>query len=83
MSTPATILTLKVYIETTAQTKTLRFSGDEAVAEIIKEIREKTGEGGADFGIFVPANPLSKMPGQWLERNRALRFYNIKNDVCF
>jgi len=80
MSTPATILTLKVYIETTGQTKTLRFSGDEAVAEIIKEIREKTNEGGADFGIFVPANPVTKAPGQWLERNRALRFYNIKND---
>jgi len=50
------------------------------VAEIIREIKEKTGEGGRDFGLFLPPNPVIKQHGLWLERNRALRYYSIKND---
>eukprot|EP01125_Pyxidicula_operculata_P006605 TRINITY_DN227_c1_g1_i1.p1 TRINITY_DN227_c1_g1~~TRINITY_DN227_c1_g1_i1.p1 ORF type:complete len:2471 (-),score=884.91 TRINITY_DN227_c1_g1_i1:132-7544(-) len=74
------ILNLKVFIQKSGAAKVLRFGSDMSVAECLKEILEKTGEGGRDHGLFLPPNKESGKKGQWLSKNKALRFYGIKNN---
>lgn len=47
---------VKVLLEATGVTKTMRFLLDSAVAEVIKEIRVKTEVGGLDHGLFFAGN---------------------------
>jgi len=51
-----------------------------AVADVIKDIRAQCPQAGKDHGIYLPPDPAKKTSGQWLARNRAIRFYQIKTD---
>lgn len=59
------------------KTKTMRFTGNMSIAECLKDIREKTEEGGADHGLFRPKNDLKHRQSAWLALNRTLFFYDI------
>src|SRR3989338_6378279 len=51
-----------------------------SIHEVIAEIREKTSMGGADHGIFQPAqsgNPKAR----WLRSDKTLRFYDIQSGM--
>jgi N-terminal or F0 domain of Talin-head FERM len=74
-------LSLKVFLETQGVTKTMRFGQQMSVAEVTKEIQERTGTGGADHGIFVPANEEMEEVGKWLLPDRTLQFYDIHTGV--
>lgn len=73
------ILSLKVFIQTTGLTKTFRFGSEMAVAEVIREVKSKSNitTPVGDHGLFLPPNPETGKKAVWLERNKALRFYNI------
>ncbi|PRP75658.1 actin binding protein, partial [Planoprotostelium fungivorum] len=72
-------LNLKVLVEPTGQTKKMKFTADMGVGEAIVTIREKTEVGGADFGLFMPANLRETNP-KWLKDNRTLAAYGLEND---
>jgi len=69
-------LSLKVFMVQANKTTTMRFNGEMSVAEATKSIREKTGEGGADHGIFLPPIP-GKTTGRWLKDDRTLQYYDL------
>ncbi len=76
------ILSLRIFVQANNTTKTMRFGSDMSVAEVLREISEKSGvEGGKDHGLFSPPNRENGKKGFWLSRNRALRFYAIQNNV--
>jgi len=79
MTSNAAILSLKVFIQKTGATKTLRLAGDMSCGEAVKEIQEKeTGApGGRDHGLFLPPNKESGKKGAWLDPSKSLRFYGI------
>lgn len=82
MANKDAILSLRIFIQQTQTTKTMRFGADMSVGEILKEIAEKDGvEGGKDHGMFSPPNKETGKKGYWLARNRALRFYGIQSNV--
>jgi len=58
MTTNAAIISIKIFIQKTGATKTLRLAGDMSCHEAIKEIQEKetAGAGGKDHGLFLPHN---------------------------
>ena len=51
------------------------------VYDVGKELRERFGDsvGGADHGIFLPSEEISKR--KWLAPGRKLEFYDLKNGV--
>lgn len=72
-------LALKVLIETTGQTKKMKFNADASVSETLQLIREKTESGGPDFGLFQPAS-IKEPTAKWLKENRTLAAYNLETD---
>jgi hypothetical protein len=60
--------------------KSMKFSPDAPIWEIVKEIQEKTGEGGNDHLLYQPAQFGNK--SRWLLANHTLRFYDIQSNVC-
>lgn len=76
------ILSLRIFVQSTGATKTMRFASDMSVAEILREIADKGSvEGGRDHGLFSPPNKETGKKGFWLAKNRALRFYGIGSNV--
>lgn len=76
------ILSLRIFVQATGATKTMRFASDMSVAEILREIADKGSvEGGRDHGLFSPPNKETGKKGFWLAKNRALRFYGIGSNV--
>jgi hypothetical protein len=75
------IISLKVFVQSTGLTKTMRFGWDLSVAEAIREIREKANiqQATRDHGLFCPPTPSK--PGFWMQKNRALRFYGLTSNV--
>jgi hypothetical protein len=55
-----------------------------AVGEVFKEIKTKSNitTPTGDHGLFLPPNPETGKKAVWLEKNKALRFYNIPSGVC-
>jgi len=51
------------------------------IAEVIREAREKFGEGGQDHGIFRPVSKGIK--AGWLKSNHTLKFYDIQTGVIY
>jgi len=83
MTTNAAIISIKIFIQKTGATKTLRLAGDMSCHEAIKEIQEKeTGAtSGRDHGLFLPPNKETGKKGSWLDPNKSLRFYGIMTGV--
>jgi len=44
---------LKVFVTAQDKTVVMRFNMDMGVSEVLKQIKEKTGEGGADHGLYL------------------------------
>ncbi len=44
---------LKIFFSTTGLTKTMRFTQTMSVSETLKDIKDKTGEGGRDHGTLI------------------------------
>lgn len=58
----------------------MKFSNDQPIWEILKEIQEKQGgEGGQDHGLFQP--PANGKKGRWLKPNHTLKFYDVQSGV--
>jgi hypothetical protein len=70
-------LTLKVWLEQENVVKALKFGNAMSIAEVTKEIRERTESGGADHGVFLPGDEEKGEPGQWLRNDKTLGFYDI------
>lgn len=67
-------------------TKTMRFAESMSVAEALKQIQEKTPEGGGgkDHWLFKPLNEDSgPKGGKWLRPERTLEFYDLRANVIF
>eukprot|EP00179_Madagascaria_erythrocladioides_P023475 CAMPEP_0198344436 /NCGR_PEP_ID=MMETSP1450-20131203/67599_1 /TAXON_ID=753684 ORGANISM="Madagascaria erythrocladiodes, Strain CCMP3234" /NCGR_SAMPLE_ID=MMETSP1450 /ASSEMBLY_ACC=CAM_ASM_001115 /LENGTH=590 /DNA_ID=CAMNT_0044049691 /DNA_START=77 /DNA_END=1845 /DNA_ORIENTATION=+ len=71
-------LALKVRVVKIDQVKTMRFAQNMSVSEACKQLRDKTGEGGADHGLFQPG--AGRRPSRWLRPDRTLQFYDLKSD---
>ena len=52
-----------------------------SVSETLRDIKEKTGEGGRDHGLMRPADPKTGRTAKWLQLDRTLQFYDIKAGV--
>ncbi len=74
-------LSLRIFIQANNQQKTMRFMQDMAVAECLKEIKEKTNVGGGDHGLFQPAH--GETGARWLKENRTLQYYSLTSNVNF
>jgi hypothetical protein len=61
--------------------KSFRFSIDQPIGELVKDIREKIGDesSGKDHALFQAG--AKGRPPRWLKNNRTLKFYNINNGV--
>lgn len=70
---------LKILVSATGAAKVLRLAPDMTIAEVLKEIKEKTEIGGADHGLYQAAFK-GKKP-RWLQKNRTLKYYDITNNV--
>jgi talin len=70
---------LKISVSATGAAKVLRFAPDMTIAEVLKEIKEKTEIGGADHGLYQAAFK-GKKP-RWLQKNRTLKYYDITNNM--
>jgi len=82
MANKDAILSLRIFVQSSNTTKTMRFGNDMSVGEMLKEIAEKGGvEGGKDHGLFSPPNKETGKKGFWLAKNRALRFYGIGSNA--
>lgn len=73
-------ISLKVEIFATGAVKTMRFTQMMSVGEAALVIHEKTGEGGADHGLFQPPEAGVRF-GRWLSPDRTLQFYDLKSGV--
>jgi talin len=72
-------VTVKITSQKSNTTKSFRFPIDFTIAEVIRECRDKFGEGGQDFGIFKPATKGSK--ARWLKPNHTLKYYDIQSGM--
>ena len=70
-------LSLKVWLEQENVVKTMKFGQAMSIAEVTKEIRERTESGGADHGVFLPGDEEKGEPGIWLRADKTLGFYDI------
>eukprot|EP01123_Difflugia_compressa_P001391 TRINITY_DN115_c0_g2_i1.p1 TRINITY_DN115_c0_g2~~TRINITY_DN115_c0_g2_i1.p1 ORF type:complete len:1556 (-),score=395.56 TRINITY_DN115_c0_g2_i1:1402-6069(-) len=79
MTSNAAIISIKVFIQKTGATKTLRLAGDLSCGESVKEIQDKEpgAAGGRDHGLFLPPNKETGKKGAWLDPSKSLRFYGI------
>jgi talin len=61
--------------------KSFRFSVDQPIGELARDIREKIGDEGSgkDHALFQAGTKAR--PPRWLKNNRTLKFYNINNGV--
>ena len=57
----------------------MKFGQVMSIAEVTKEIRERTESGGMDHGIFYPGDEEKGEPGQWLRADKTLGFYDIQS----
>ena len=73
-------LSLKVYIVSTGQMKTMRFMQDLSVSEVAAEIRDKHSVGGPDHGIFQPEQKGVSI-GRWLQADRTLQYYDLQSNT--
>jgi hypothetical protein len=74
-------LSLKVYIISTGASRNHKFPPDISVQEALKDIREKSGVGGEDHGLFLPAG--GKKGGRWLKENTTLLANSLESGVKF
>lgn len=59
------------------RTKAMRFAQAMSISEVIQDIMEKTEQGGADHGLFLP--PIEGVrSGQWLKEDRTIMFYDLQ-----
>lgn len=70
-------LAVKIFVQKTGATKTMQFDGGQSVGEVIREIRNKIGEGGSDHGLFLVGDDIRS--GKWLENNKTLNFYDVRS----
>jgi hypothetical protein len=76
-------LSLKVEILAKKASRTLPFSPGMSVAEALTAIRDRTGEGGMDHGLFLPASESqANSKGKWMRDEKLLQNYDLKNGVC-
>ncbi len=59
----------------------MKFAETMAVGEVIQQIREKTGVGGPDFGLFQPVRRKKDLKPRWLKNDKSLISYEIESDV--
>ncbi len=52
-----------------------------SIGEAIQQIRDKTGIGGADFGIFQPKGKSKQSKSRWLKNDKSFMFYEIESEV--
>jgi len=71
-------LQLRITFTSTGQTKAMRFNQTMSVSETLRDIKDKTGEGGRDHGLMRPADPKTGRTAKWLQLDRTLQFYDIK-----
>jgi hypothetical protein len=74
-------IALKVKLSSAGTTKMMRFMADMSISEMCKEIRDKTGAGGLDHGIFQSASETQN--ARWLAPEKTLRFYDLQSGVCY
>lgn len=60
----------------------MKFAPLMSVSEVLNQIREKSGEGGEDHGLFQPAHE-AKRAARWLRPDRTLQFYDLRINVCY
>ena len=72
-------LSLKVWLEQENVVKTMKFGQAMSIAEVQKEIRERTESGGMDHGIFLPGDEEKGEPGIWLRGDKVLGFYDVQS----
>lgn len=75
-------VSLKVQLVDQGTVKTMQFAGNMTIAEVCRDIRERTGgnnansadkNAGSDHGIYYP------LLNKWLAQNRTLDFYDMKS----
>lgn len=72
-------VSLKVQLVDQGTVKTMQFAGNMTIAEVCRDIRERTGGNSADknassdHGIYYP------LLNKWLAQNRTLDFYDMKS----
>jgi len=75
-------LSLKVEIFAKKTSKTLMFAPNMTISEVLSTIRERTGEGGLDHGLFLPASETQTgTKGKWMRSEKLLSNYDLKNGV--
>jgi hypothetical protein len=76
-------LSLKIRLVTqdSDQTKIMKFAETMSVGEAIQQIREKTGIGGPDFGLFQPLRRNKQSKPRWLKNDKSLTSYEIESEV--
>jgi hypothetical protein len=72
---------LKIFFSSTGQTKTMRFMQTMSVSETLKDIKDKTNEGGRDHGLYQPEDQKLGRNARWLKPDKTLQFYDIKAGV--
>eukprot|EP00013_Stygamoeba_regulata_P005570 CAMPEP_0177638538 /NCGR_PEP_ID=MMETSP0447-20121125/5541_1 /TAXON_ID=0 /ORGANISM="Stygamoeba regulata, Strain BSH-02190019" /LENGTH=2427 /DNA_ID=CAMNT_0019140505 /DNA_START=274 /DNA_END=7558 /DNA_ORIENTATION=+ len=60
------------------QVKTMRFSSDMTVSDMVEDIHQKTGKGGPDHGMFLPPEEGVRN-GMWLDEDKTLVFYDLQS----
>jgi len=70
---------LKVFVTAQDKTVVMRFNMDMGISEVLKQIKEKTGEGGADHGLYLKKSDVVG-PAKWLRTDKTLAFYDFHNN---
>lgn len=87
------ILTVRIWMESSGNTKVLKFPADIPVHSVIKDLEEKVSKQekvGRDHGLFIvpivrdtssgQVKAQVSIAGRWMERSRSLKHYKIVND---
>jgi len=69
---------VKILFTSSGLTKTMRFNQTMSVSETLKDIMDKTNEGGRDHGLFQPPDEKIGRTGRWLRPDKTLLFYDLK-----
>jgi hypothetical protein len=61
----------------------MKFAETMAVGEVIQQIRERTGVGGPDYGLFQPVRRKKDLKPRWLKNDKSLVSYEIESEVNY
>ena len=61
----------------------MKFTESMSVGEAIQQIREKTGVGGPDYGLFQPVRRKKDLKPRWLKNDKSFMSYEIESEVVF